>query len=152
MNQVSLSQIEIFLVIGLTQSRTRRRHTLDLLSWSIVKAPEEAELLSVVSFSSTLPKFMSMKSGEPLDSFFSSVFRWAGLVLGKNSALLNLSMMVLRGLWLSVGGSWVMYMTLWSTFRICWMGSLIWRTFLGDIERVGAPLPVLTKTKSVSLK
>lgn len=86
---------------------------------------------------------MSTKSGEPLASFFSSTFKLAELVVGVNRAFLNLSMIVLLGLWAKVGGSWVMNMTLCNTLSICWIGSLICRTFLGEIDTVAAPGPVL---------
>lgn len=101
----------------------------------------------VAPVSSRFPKLISMISVEPLDSFFSSVFRWAVFVLRVNNARLNLSIADRFGLYFSSGGRWLMYITLWSVLRIGWIGSLICLTLRGDIVTVVAPvLPTTAHT------
>lgn len=59
-------------------------------------------------FRSIFPQLRSMRSGDPLASFFNSAFRLRTLAPDENRLFLNLSMIVRRGLWLSDGGSCVM--------------------------------------------
>lgn len=64
------------------------------------------EALEFELVNSKLPKCISIRSAELLDSFFSSVLRWVELVFGRKRARLNLSTIVRHGLWARDGGSW----------------------------------------------